>query len=102
MAGVLDPTPSYILLLALMVIGAMGLGYASAGDIGFLGSSVLIGIIGFLGGIKASHETTHIPATAVFVGLPVALIAWLLPITVLWGLAAFLLAFILGMRTERR
>ncbi|MFB6265479.1 MAG: hypothetical protein ABEI07_00160, partial [Candidatus Nanohaloarchaea archaeon] len=62
----------------------------------------LTGILGFVAGIYSSREENDLFGSLVLTGGFTALVVWLLPLGMEWGIAIFLVGFIAGMRTERR
>ncbi|MCJ7478557.1 MAG: DUF4407 domain-containing protein [Candidatus Nanohaloarchaeota archaeon QJJ-7] len=102
MSEVLDPAYIYILLFIGLLIVGLGLGYNASDAIGGTGSIALTVILGFLAGIYSSREENQLFGSLALTTGFTLIVVWLLPLGLEWGIAIFLIGFIIGMKTERR
>lgn len=102
MTDLLDPTKAYLLLFTVLILGGLGVGYTAGDRLSVLGSVIFAGGLGFVSGIHASREEVELLASMLVTGGLTALVVMFLPLGVDWGIAVFLIGFILGMRTDRR
>lgn len=98
-----DPTIAYLFIFVVALGGAAGAGYFLAehvvgAAIGFL----ILGLGGFVSGIHVADNHAEHAGFLVFSAGVAAVIAYFLPVQVIEGVAAFVIGYILGMRTKRR
>lgn len=103
MAEFTDPTLAYLLVFIAIIGGVAGVGYVFADQaVGALAGFIVLGIGGFVSGIHvADNQADHV-GFLVFVIGAAAVLAYFLPMQVVEGVAVFFIAYLLGMRTERR
>ncbi|MDY6761780.1 MAG: hypothetical protein SVY41_01905 [Candidatus Nanohaloarchaea archaeon] len=101
MTDVLDPSKAYIILFAALVLLGLGVGAAGAG-LGVVGAVLVAALLGFVAGLYTERESTDIFGSLVLTAGFTAVVGWMLPLSITWTVAVFLLGFIAGMRTERR
>ncbi len=101
MTDVLDPSTAYLILFTVLFLAGIGIGVAGAG-FGVLGSGLIVALLGWVAGMYTSRESTDIVGSLLLTAGFTAVVGWMLPLSVTWTIAIFLLGFIAGMRTERR
>lgn len=102
MAGILDPTPSYIILLGALILGAVGVGIVAGGTLSLFASIIVAGLAGFVAGMYASGEETEPVGAFVLTAALTGILVSFLPLDLGPGLVIFLAGFVIGARTRRR
>ncbi len=103
MAEFTDPLAAYILTILLIVLGLAGAGYVLTDHVtGFAPSAAIIAFIGFISGLYITSNRGEWFGFMIVIGVASLILAYFLPISFVHAVAAFLIGYIIGMRTERR
>lgn len=103
MAEFTDPLAAYLLAILLLVAGIAGVGYVLTDHVtGFAPSAAVIAVIGFVSGMYVSSNQGEWFGFMIVIGGIGLILTYFLPIGAVHAIAAFLIGYIIGMRTERR
>ncbi|MFB6076518.1 MAG: hypothetical protein ABEK12_00110 [Candidatus Nanohaloarchaea archaeon] len=101
MSEVLDPTPTYLLVIGVLVATAAAAGWFAAGSVTAMGAGIIAIVLGFVAGAYASREEAEWFGSLLFTAALTGIMVSFLPLTLGQGLSLFLLGFVFGLRTER-
>ncbi len=102
MTEITDAGIVYLVTIGVAIIAAAGAGWYVAEQLSTVITAIILLLLGYFGGIHVASNNAEVIGFSLLALIVVTIFAYMLPITVLGGLALFIVGYLLGMQTERR